>query len=92
MFNTKQGRDLNLGPFGWMAEILPLRQPRRRCDNVSTNLKNATFNNEVHTTHTYKMRHDTELVQRRLPIEQNNISIHQMALNSVSKLKNTRLH
>ena len=30
MFNTRQGRDLNLGPCGWKAEILPLRQPRRR--------------------------------------------------------------
>ena len=29
MYNTQQGLDLNLGPCGWKAEILPLRQPRR---------------------------------------------------------------
>ena len=30
MFNTRQNRDLNPGPCGWKAEILPLRQPHRR--------------------------------------------------------------
>ena len=30
VFNTRQGRDLNLEPRGWKAEILPLRQPCHR--------------------------------------------------------------
>ena len=30
MFNTRHGQDFNLGPRGWKAEILPLRQRRRR--------------------------------------------------------------
>ena len=30
MFNSWQNRDLNPVPCGWKAEILPVRQPRRR--------------------------------------------------------------
>ena len=39
---------------------------------------------------TYEVRHDAEFVERRLSIEQHHISIYQVTLHCISKLKHTR--